>query len=79
MATHSSILAWGVLWIEEPDRLPVTTLLPSYRKTQWSSQGLTLGWLNGLCSQGMGRSRDWLLWWLTSGSHVFSGWAASSP
>ena len=21
MATHSSILAWGVLWIEEPDRL----------------------------------------------------------
>ena len=21
MATHSSILAWGILWTEEPDRL----------------------------------------------------------
>ena len=22
MATHSSILAWGILWTEEPGRLP---------------------------------------------------------
>ena len=59
----------------------VTTLLPSYRKTQWSSKGLTLEWLDGLCSQsqGTGRREDWLFQWLTSGSHVFSGWAASSP
>ena len=30
MATHSSILAWEILWIEETDRLPFMELQNSW-------------------------------------------------
>ena len=53
MATHSSILAWGVPWTEEPGRLRFIGL-QSWTRLKWLStaqhRNLVLDWLAGLLS-----------------------------
>ena len=64
MATHSSTLAWRILWTEESGRLKPTgsqRVGHDWAISHFHTMDFQQDWIQGYCSRGFGSAQEWIM------------------